>query len=546
MPAHRARGMVSLPVILAFAIVASACRGGQDTNAPVLVVLLVIDQFRADLLERYDPLFEHGFRRLLDDGYRFTHAEHDHAITNSSPGHATLATGRFPAHHGIVDNSWFDVVRGEMVTGPVDTTASILGYPDLTGISPRNRLTESLGDWILNADPEARAVVITQGAASAMGLAPKERRGEVYWSSPTAGGFVTSTYFRDAYPDWIRRFNQRLAGRVATDSVWESTIPPGAESLTRADEAPYEGDHVHTIFPHHFREEGSDPDSPTSLFSWIRSRPMHDAIILSLVREAITSERLGRRGATDYLGVNLSSLDDVGHDYGPWSREQLDALLRLDREIGDFLTYLDGELGPDGYVIAVTGDHGVATAPEYARATGAAGRRVTQVEMDSLFDALRSVGPPPEDYDAELARRVAELVEDFAFVADAITREELENHAPADSFLARYRNSYRPDRVPWFPLSASDRTTLAHYGVQVRLVEGAIPDYAVAVHGSPYDYDRRVPLIFLGAGIAAGSSSERVRSVDVAPTLAAFAGVAVPADLDGRVLNVKRAADSDR
>ncbi|MGE0353188.1 MAG: alkaline phosphatase family protein [Gemmatimonadales bacterium] len=526
------------PVLFLAGSLALGCGAARAPERPRLVVLLVVDQFRADLLDHYGPAFQHGFRRLLDEGYRFTNAEHDHAITSSSQGHATLGTGRIPAHHGIVDNSWLQAENGRlrMAESTADSSVEVIGYPVLTGISPRDRLTDGLGDWILRADPAARAIAISQGSGSGMGLAPKDPRGEAYWSSPTARRFVTSTYYRDQYPGWVLQFDQEIAARIAGDTVWESSVPPAAVPLARRDDAPYEGDHVHTTFPHRFRAEVADPADPGSLFAWIRGRPRHDGLILALVREAIRAERLGRRGVTDYLGINLSSLDDVGHDYGPWSLEQLDALLRLDREIGEFLAFLDRTVGPDQYVLAVTGDHGVATAPEFAAEIGVPGRRVTQPEMDRLFVAVRALAPPPVRYDSALARRVAAIAESFDFVADAMTRDELEDTTATDPFIARFRNSYRPDRIPWFPLRASDGTTLAQYGVMARLIEGAIPDFALAVHGSPYDYDRRVPLLFFGAGITAGSSSERVRSVDVAPTLARLAGIAFPGDVDGRAL----------
>jgi predicted AlkP superfamily pyrophosphatase or phosphodiesterase len=517
------------------------CESDQGPGEPGLVVLVVVDQFSAHLLDRYEPLLGHGLHRLLEEGHRFGNAEHDHAVTSSSQGHATVATGRVPAHHGIVDNSWYIPAEGRIVSSVADTQAAIPGRPELPGVSPRHRFVAGIGDWVLAMSPEARAVVIAQGTGSGMGLAPLDPRGQVYWSSPAALGFVTSDYYRDDYPGWVAAFNDAVWPRVEADSVWESTIPATADAPR--DAMGHEGDGIHTTFPHRRREELGDPTDSAAVYAWVRGRPMHDELILSLVRAAVQGERLGRRGVTDYLGVNLSSLDDVGHDYGAWSLEQLDALLRLDRELGDLLEFLDAELGPRGYVLAITGDHGVAPAPEVAARLDLEGRRVTQADADRLFAAIREIGPPPETYDPELAVRVAEAAEEFDFVADAMTREDLESPSP-DVFVARYQNSYRPDRIPWFPLRASDGTTLAAYGVMARLTEGAIPDYAVAVHGSPYAYDRQVPLVFFGGGVMAGRADRPVRTVDVAPTLAALASIPVPENLDGQALGgVRRPAD---
>lgn len=510
------------------------CESREVAREPGLVVLVVVDQFSAHLLDRYEPLLGLGLYRLLEEGYRYGNAEHDHAVTSSSQGHATVATGRVPAHHGIVDNSWYVPSERRIVSSVADTQAAVPGHPGLPGVSPRQRLVGGLGDWVLAMSPEARAVVVAQGTGSGMGLAPLDPRGQVYWSAPEALGFVTSDYYRDDYPGWVAAFNDAVWTRVEGDSVWESTIPAAVDAPR--DAMGHEGDRVHTTFPHRRAEELSDPADSAAVYAWVRGRPMHDELILSLVRAAVEGEQLGRRGVTDYLGVNLSSLDDVGHDYGAWSREQLDALLRLDRELGGLLEFLDAELGPTGYVLAVTGDHGVAPAPEVAARLDLEGRRVTQVDADRLFAAVKEVGPPPETYDPELAARVAETAEEFDFVADAMTREDLESPS-SDVFVARYQNSYRSDRIPWFPLRASDGTTLAAYGVMARLTEGTIPDYAVAVHGSPYAYDRQVPLVFFGGGVRTGNSDRPVRTVDVAPTLAALAGIPVPDSVDGIVLS---------
>lgn len=533
---HRALGASLLTLL------ATGCLPGRDADEPVppaLVSLIVVDQFRADLLERYEPYFTGGLRRMLDEGHRFTQARHDHGITNSSPGHATLATGRLPAHHGIVDNSWLEVVNGawRAVSAVEDSTAPILGFPDVGNASPRRRLADGLADWVAQADPYARVVAIGQGAHSTNSLAGKTS-GHAYWSSPAAGQFVTSTYYRDAYPDWVERFNRELLPPFLAQDTWANLAPLSARDAARPDAAPYESDGIHTTLPHVFREEVApdDAEDPRARYEWFSSTPMHDEAILALAQEAVRALGLGRRSSTDYLGINLSSLDDVGHGYGPLSQEQLDAVLRIDRMLGAFFEFLDEQVGPGRYLVGLTGDHGVATAPEYAREIDMPGRRVSQDEIDRLVAAAHGLGAPPTEYSDALANRVAELAEQFDFVADAVTRRELEQGEPADSFVALYRRSYRPDRSFWFPLVSRERQFLADFGVFVRFSEGTIPDYATAVHGSPYEYDRRVPLLFLGTGVPHGVSDRPVRTVDVAPTLAWLAGLPFPDDVDGTPL----------
>ncbi len=462
---------------------AGGCMPGersQDRAPPALVLLIVVDQFRADLLDRYEPFLTGGLRRMLDDGHRFTHARHDHGIANSSPGHATLATGRFPTHNGIVDNSWLELANGEWqpVSAVGDSTSEIVGFPELRNASPRNRLTEGLADWTARADEYARIVAIGQGAHSTNSLAGKTG-GHAYWSSPEAGQFVTSTYYRNAYPEWMDRFNSELLPQLLDERAWENTTPAAARDAARPDATPYEADGTHTTFPHVFRDEVSPEDAsdPEAFYGWFISTPMHDEAILTLAREAVLALALGRRSSTDYLGINLSSLDDVGHEFGPFSQEQLDAVLRIDRALGGFFEFLDDQVGPRRYLVALSGDHGAATTPEYAEELGVAGRRISRAEIDRLIAAAHELGSPPSEYSDALANRVAEVAERFDFVADAMTRRELEEGEPADSFVALYRRSYRTDRTLWFPLLSRDRRFLADFGVFVRLTEGSMPDF---------------------------------------------------------------------
>ncbi len=541
---HRTLGALSITT-LAFMPLR---HGGRPDDMPDLVVLMVVDQLRADLLERYDTLFTGGFRRLSDEGLRFTNARHDHALTNSSPGHATLATGSFPAAHGIVDNSWIEY-NGEgwdYVSSVADSTVYIVDHPEIGGVSPRARILPGIGDWIAVNDADAAVVAIGQGTASTMSLSGKSG-GHAYWSSSAAGGFVTSSYFRETYPTWVRQFNQEMMPRYLEDSVWDCTVPPEARGMAREDSVPYENDGLQVAFPHVYGDErGTDsPEERKVFMEWFRGTPMHDAVILAFARSAIDSLQLGQRETTDYLGVNLSSLDDVGHAYGPRSLEQLDALLRLDRALGEFFSFLDTTVGVRNYVVVVAGDHGVADAPEYGAARGGRQRRVTLEEVETLFDSVMAIAEPTGQYSEEVANRVSAAVERFDFVADAMTHTDLTGPMPADSFIALYRNSYRSDRHLWFPLrSVSRRVTLDHFGVTARLQPWAMVDYATAIHGSPYSHDRRVGLVLMGAGVQHGTSVHPVRSVDVAPTLAELAGIPVPEHVDGAALFCARCEDA--
>lgn len=284
-------------------------------------------------------------------------------------------------------------------------------------------------------------------------------------------------------------------------------------------------------FPHGFAAEEEVWAQRTQGFmGWFWRTPMLDEASVAFAVAGVDALGLGRREGVDLLSLGLSATDVIGHTYGPYSREQLDNLLRLDRALGALFEFLDDAIGRDRYFVALSADHGVLAAPEHLREIGEDGVRVAPSDVRDALGAVDEVIAPSDE---QLHARRAAVLEEFAFVADAMTREELLAVDPAtplaaaaDSFVILYGRSFRPDRV----ISPGER------GVFVRIREGHMVDEAIATHGSPYTYDRHVPLVFMGPGIEAGRLDEVTATVDMAPTLASLIGVQAPADLDGRVL----------
>ncbi|HEV8337011.1 MAG TPA: alkaline phosphatase family protein [Candidatus Polarisedimenticolia bacterium] len=534
--------------LAAFLGIASGCGvAAQRRDRPKLVVLIAVDQLRADLLDRYDSLFTGGFRRLRDRGRRYTGAMVEHAITVSHPGHVTLATGMTPARHGIVDAAFFEGPAGErrLVDALEDPAEKILGAPDQKGVSPAKILSSTLPEWFVGADPAARAVAVGSGQYSSL-LHAGHFRGDVYWYSIEAGRYVTSTYYRREYPEWVERFNREdLPVFLQGCETWDNLVPEAARGLARPDASPYEGDHVHTTFPHRIldvapREKFTDEGFRRRAREyWIAVTPALDDATLTLAERSIESLALGRREATDYLSVTLSQVDDIGHAYGPLSQEQLDNLLRIDQRLGRFLSFLDRSVGQGRYLVALSADHGAPDIPEHRIAAGEKARRIRAGEIQALLDAAGALAAKSAQPPERLADEIAGMLRRSPFVADAMTVGELlGSSAGADPFRGLYRNNVRADRVPRFPVFSSDHPEqgIGRYGVLVRLEEGAMIDFDASVHGSPYEYDRHVPMIFFGPGVAPGSSDEPVGTFDLAPTLAALAGVPFPRGLDGHPL----------
>jgi len=504
----------------------------QDEVRPTrLVVAIVVDQLRADLIDRYEAVFNGGFRRFLDEGFRFTEASHAHARTSTAPGHATLATGVFPSRHGLVANSWSQRrgVRWESLYAVQDLDSPILGFenePLLGGRSPRNMLREGLPDWIRAANSDARRVSISRKDRAAIPMGGKSTE-HVYWILPELGRFITSTHYMKRYPRWLNRFNERVMPGIMEPTVWESLVPEQHRSLARADSVPYEGDGIHTSFPHISSAENPDDDSQQQHNVWAIEQPRADDAVMALAFTVIEELDLGQRDDVDYLAISLSAVDRVGHPYGPFSQEVLSTLINVDRLLGELFDELDARVGEGGWVVGLSADHGVVAMPEYAQAMGnTEAERFSDPEVRAqLSQALNDVAREGGSR-TTIAERLAREVEKRGLVAGAYTHHDLTRGEPADSFAILFRNSYYPGRA-W--------DVLSKFEVEVRFGEGDYVGFPRRTnHESPYWYDRHVPMMFLGAGVAPGVSDEPVYTVDFAPTLAAFVGVPVPDYLNGR------------
>jgi arylsulfatase A-like enzyme len=492
--------------------------------------MIVVDQLGQELLDRYADLYRGGFRRLLDDGRVYVNATHDYGATKTAPGHATLATGVYPSRHGIVGNEWFERSGAGWVevSNVGDSSAPILGHPGLPGVSPHRLMRPGFADWLREAEPGA--VVASVSAKDRSAVLPAGRgRAHVWWFEPTLGRFVTSTFYRSEPPDWVDRFHRDVLLAFADDTVWTGTVPEDARDRSSPDTSSYEHDGTHTFFPHRFRAEApasAKPGDTAAFWDWFKDSPMLDDLTLEFAEAMVSAAGLGRDEVPDFLNVSLSATDRVGHDFGPYSREQLDNLLRLDRELGEFFDFLDETVGEDDWVAALSADHGAAVAPEDLAAAGlTTSRRWTPGEAAAL-DSIRARADRLTADAATPGRTVAAL-ESLDFVEDAWTIEELLENPPADSFAVLMSRSVYPRRA---------NKDFGRQGVEVLFDPGWMDRLRGSEHGTPHWYDRHVPMVFLGPGIPAGRDSTRASTTDFAPTLAALLGLPVPDGLDGAPL----------
>jgi predicted AlkP superfamily pyrophosphatase or phosphodiesterase len=353
------------------------------TSRPHLILLIVVDQFRYDYIDRFGDLFgEKGIRRLLKSGASWTDANYDHIPTYTAPGHSTLMTGAWPSETGIVANNWFEGStkcepgsRVQKVSSVSDPASKPLGADrdedEDAQSSPSRLMVSTLGDELRLASNSSKVIGISIKARSAI-LTTGRHATAAYWFNNRTGAMVSSTYYFSALPRWVTSFNERRLANTYCNREWTSLMPGEAHRTWEAARVPTKAELPSRcgefgVFPHHV--VCNDPKTP---YEEIGYSPFSNDLLVSFAKEAIDREKLGRRGVTDILTLSFSANDYVGHRYGPYSQEVMDMTLRVDGQIASLLDFLDDQ-GLRDTLVVLTADHGMAPIPEHASRTSLIG-----------------------------------------------------------------------------------------------------------------------------------------------------------------------------
>jgi predicted AlkP superfamily pyrophosphatase or phosphodiesterase len=505
--------------------------------SPRLIVILVVDQMRADYLTTFARHWSKGFRTLTREGAVFENAAYPYANTVTCAGHATVATGAFPHRHGIVGNSWWDASGWKLVDCSLDSDNAHVSYgaPAAGGNGPHLLAVPTIGEELERQRPGSRVVVLSLKPDTSVALAG--RAGEVVtWFDGGAGSFVTSRAYTDTPKTVMANAIARHPFSEQLKKTW--TLLKSPDSYVNADATPGERPPAGRdgLFPHEIAST-NDHDAPTRLW---QPSPFSDQYLEWLAKDLQVSMGLGRNEAPDLLAIGFSALDMVGHGFGPGSREVEDVLAHLDGTIGDLFDALDRQLGRDRYVVALTADHGVPPIPYGARG----GLLATEDVQETIQKLLRSrwgpaerdyvaVRPPYVYFAAGIFKRLREdrstwesmvkAVSDRPGVLRVLVGEELDL-AATDPIVRAAALNYVPGR-------SGDLVVVPETGW---IMQGRTSTLATN-HGSHHDYDRRVPLILMGGGIRPGRFKEPATPADIAPTLASLVGITLER-AEGRVL----------
>lgn len=496
---------------------------------PTLVVFITVDQLLPEYYDRWKHQLNGGLALLYRDGAVFQNGYQDHAITETAPGHASTMSGRFPVHTGIASNS----------AGVADAATTLIGTPGL-GASPHRFQGTTLTDWLLERDPSTRVLSVSRKDRGAI-LPIGKSKAQVFWYSPARmgegnGAFVTSSYYAAELPQWVLDFNARRTPQSYAGRSWEPLLP--ASAYREPDSVAVENLGRDIVFPH------VAPSDPETIAYLLPNYPWMDEVTLQLALEGVDKMQLGAGGRTDVLAISLSGMDAIGHAFGPDSKEIHDYMLRLDRMLGSFLDSLFAARGRGNVIVALTADHGVAPfievsgklrnphaahvdiGPVMARARQAvrdAGGDTTAIAFGSGALTLNRAALGSVD--------VAALVASFA---DSAKRIPGVLRVDRPSELARRDTVQDHVARRWLHMFARDDDAALVVTLTPYSYWGA---GTYATHGTPHDYDARVPIIFLGPQFRKGMHAQAARVVDMAPTLARALGVTPMERLDGVTLN---------
>ena len=511
---------------------------------PKLVINLVVDQLRPDLLTRYNDLYSGGFRWLIDHGKWFKNTHHEHSYTATGPGHFSIGAGQYPSRVGVLGNSFYDRDLKKVINCVEDPKAKVVGSSKGKARSYDRYNTTGLGDWIKATYSNSKIISIGGKDRTAVMLGGKKPDLALYYNYN--GSFISSDYYVDSLPSWVTKFNDNLNSHTYSDSLWVKTLDDetylkySREDHFIGEEDSYQSETYSPVFP-----IGIDRnDDPKEM---LMGRPWFERELLKLSKIAIAQESLGKDQDPDILFLGFSAMDWMIHDYGPYSQEIMDACIKLDSYLGDFIQYVDREVGLENVMFVLTADHGGLPLPEYLINQG---EKAGRIKKNILSEALDWIDEEIEEkfgknlyvrngvnffIDSKILKKSeAEFSDIYGIVEKYLLRVEgieriisknsiLESSAQ-DKISRRLKNMLHPQKsADIFPLVSPNYLYKTPYGTS---------------HGTPYDYDTHVPLIFSQKHFKFNSIDFPSETVDIAATIARLLKVEIPSACDGNPLDI--------
>ena len=490
---------------------------------PKLVVGLVIDQMRWDYLYRfYSRYGNSGFRRLINEGFSAENTFVPYTPTYTACGHTSIYTGSVPAVNGIIGNNWYDPELQRDMYCTEDKEVKTVGSSTKAGeMSPKNLLVTTIGDELrLASNFKSKVIGIAQKDRGAI-LPAGHSANAAYWYDATAKTWISSTYYMKSLPTWVSNYNAKKS-LDETDIDWKTLYPIETYTQSTADDNLYEGKfkgETASVFPH----VGNNT-------------PYGNTMTLNFAKLAIQEEKLGQAGNTDFLAVSCSATDYVGHQFGPNSIEIEDTYLRLDKDLGDFFSYLDKTLGKGNYLLFLSADHAVAHVPGFmndnrlpaGKVSNSALRKGIDTLMMTKFNLKKSVVTVMNNQvyfdhsviDAQnidfskIKQATTAYLRTQNGIADAVDLQTLNFATIPEEIKKRITNGYN-----------ARRSGDIYFIFKSNWFDGGATG---ASHSAWYAYDAHIPLLFMGWNVKHGKSNQTHYMTDIASTLAAMLHIQMP------------------
>lgn len=533
---------------IALVVILFACVFGiqaQTTKAPKIVVGIVVDQMCYDYLYRFEHLYTSGgFNRLMTKGTNCRNAQYNYVPTYTAPGHASIYTGTTPSNHGIVGNDWYVRDLKKSVTSVSDTRFSTVGSATGGQAAPMNLLTYTITDQLKMASPQSKVISISIKDRGAI-LPGGHLSDGTYWYDYTSGDFVTSTFYAEALPSWVSRFNTKFD--PAKDlRTWRLLLPESTYLM--ADASPYEvvlTGKSSATFPYDFPAMIAAGATANTLFT---ISPQANEILTDFAIQALENENLGQDQFTDFLCLSYSTPDIAGHAFGPYSRELEDMYARLDRDLQRLFASLESRYGKDGFVLFLTADHAVVPVPEMLVKMKLPGgyfflndrlqvlrddfimkynADLLEYEINqNIYLNLAKIDSLKLDID-EVAAFAANELRKWPEIKTVLTREQLRSGAAQTDYWGELlRNGYDESR-------SGEVIFLLQPGYLAKDLDEPIAHQGTS-HGSAFNYDTHVPLLWYGKGIPQGLDLyEPIQIIDISATLVHLLNLQRPGSMTG-------------
>jgi predicted AlkP superfamily pyrophosphatase or phosphodiesterase len=512
---------------------------------PRLVVGIVVDQMRWDFLYRYYQRYSEdgGFRRLLTHGFSCENTFIPYTPTITACGHTSIYTGSVPAINGITGNDWWDYTRSQWVYCTGDDSVKTIGSNTKAGqMSPRNLLVSTIGDE-LNLATNFRSKVIGIALKDRGAILPAGHSANgAYWYDNDTGDWITSSYYMSDLPKWLKDLNAKKLADKYFAQDWNTLYPLSTYVQSTPDEMPFEarpfGLNVKG-FPYNLKQFVGKK------YGVLPVTPYGNSFTFEMANAAITGEQLGADSITDLLAISLSTPDYIGHNFGPNSVEAEDNFLRLDKDLGDFLRFLDKQVGVGEYLVFLTADHGAAQVPAFLKEhkipAGSVDDEKSENEINKLLKEKFNVDKPVIgiiNYQVYLDRAA---INGAHLNKDTVYKEVI-------SFLLQ-----QPGVSRAFALDAINATTL-NLTIKNALENGYYPPRSGDIqiifqpqwiegferrgttHGVWNPYDAHIPLLWFGWNIQPGKTNRAVYMTDIAPTIASMLHIQMPNGSIGHVI----------